>query len=160
MQSLHVRKQQAQSLWVDVEYDVEDDIDETMLLTSSTRSWNEGWTKASASLLSLSGLQDNWDGEGAMAPIYLLIETARLLLERLPRNAPAPSRIVPSPVGSILIEWQIGKHYIEAEIDVPYRAEWMQRMPDGKITHWSTTLEELQVRAEPDYLMSGSEKAA
>ena len=79
------------------------------------------------SLLQLGVIGEDWDGEGAAAPIPELIESALQLL-RLPEftdQLPIPSRVVPVNDGRIVLDFYLGKTYLSARIDSPGRARVM-----------------------------------
>ena len=82
-------------------------------------------------------LQENWDGEGAEIPNYALLQSVKDLLHRMySRQEPPPSRIMPTPDGTIVIEWQAQQTYRECEVAEPYHAEWFVRYPDGTSVAW------------------------
>lgn len=149
-------------LWLNIYPDVRgDDNTEIMLVTSQAVEIPNSWKKMLNRLNSLRSLSDNWDDEGSEAPNSDIITGAFLLLNELhAMDYHPPSRILPSPQGTIVIEWQIDDCYIEAEIESLHRAEWMKRTREGTISHWITELPKRETESETDYLMSKSAKAA
>jgi hypothetical protein len=109
------------------------------LSTSVESEFDRQWTERAADLRRIRSLRDDWDGEGAEAPRPEVVDSVEDLLELLRRNQslPPPSRVVASPNGSVIIEWQMeGGAYREAECSEPYRAEWMLEVPNRPTTHW------------------------
>jgi hypothetical protein len=83
--------------------------------------------------------QDDWDGNGAVAPSPEVLRTVRQFMDRWSReDRLPPGRIVASPAGSVVLEWREGGRYLEAEIDEPGTIEWMLEAPDGSFSHWKT----------------------
>lgn len=123
-----------------------------LLLTSPNMDPFIQWKKIFCRLESMKRLGDNWDGEGAETPSEEIIYAAWNLLEgEIRANNRAPSRILPTPLGSILIEWQEDGVYTDAEIDTPNRVEWMRCTSNGRISHWVT---EISLSPSDDYLMT------
>lgn len=105
--------------------------------------------------------QDDWDGEGAERPSRGAIIAASVFLEKqYSLNTAPPSRIVPTPLGAILVEWQDGDIYVEAEINDQWIIEWMRRDATGRYTHWEEVLPQETRDVNDDYLWSHVEKAA
>jgi hypothetical protein len=96
-----------------------------------SRPGDDPWDRAIDDLLALYYLEDDWDGEGSVAPARPLIDSALSLAQRLRSGAiarsgfpgiglsaarpaqqlpsgadPAPSRVAAGPEGTILLEWQ------------------------------------------------------
>jgi hypothetical protein len=82
-------------------------------------------------------LGDDWDGKGALAPGIGVLRAAAELIGQASNALPPPARIVASPTGSIVVEWEVGGSYLEAEIEEPGRAEWMLE-EQGRYHHWET----------------------
>ena len=95
------------------------------------------WCVVSA-LVALRNYEDDWDGEGAVAPapenINRAIQYVLLLGSRLPA-IPAPGA-APGVSGEVLLTWRQGADSLEVEICRPDRFEWMRMRPDGKAAHW------------------------
>ena len=70
-------------------------------------------------LRELSKLPEDWDGLGAKQPKPAVIDS---ILELVSLRG-GPSRIVVSPSGSIVLEWQAPGIRLEVEITEPYHAE-------------------------------------
>ena len=113
-------------------------VDPEVLATSSGSQTATAWRRGIEDLLAMRALPDDWDGLGAEAPPRDVIDSA-IDLVRTRRNdpdAPPPVRIVSSPNGSVVLEWQMAGAYYEAEIAEPYHAEWMFEPPGGPAEHW------------------------
>jgi hypothetical protein len=91
--------------------------------------------------LQIRKLADDWDGLGAEAPSSGIVDSAIDLLKKLKAEAalPAPSRAAAAPTGTVILEWQFGGTYLEAEITRPYYAEWMLQRPGQPARHWAMT---------------------
>lgn len=162
MTRLHSLQNNNELLWPNIYSDVRgNDNTDAMLVTSQAVEIPNGWKKMLNRLNSLRCLSGNWDDEGSEAPNNDIITGAFLLLNKLnAMDYHPPSRIIPSPQGTIVIEWQIDDCYIEAEIESLHRAEWMKRTREGTISHWIMELPKRETGSETDYLMSKSKKAA
>lgn len=107
------------------------------LTTSRESVLDTVWRDRLDKLARLSLLADDWDGMGATKPQPQLVESAAELIRLLrDRDLSPPSRIVASPTGSIVIEWQSLDIYIEAEITKPYHVEYMLERPHQPAKHW------------------------
>ncbi len=101
----------------------------------------ELWKERTDDLLRIRRIKHDWDGLGAEAPDSALVDSAISLLEKLRRESDLapPTRIVATPAGTVLFEWQYDDGYEEAEIVEPYRAEWMLERPGQRPVHWMTS---------------------
>ncbi len=101
----------------------------------------ELWKERTDDLLRIRGVERDWDGLGAEAPDAALVDSAIDLLKELHSadELPPPTRIVATPGGTVLFEWQYDDGYEEAEIVEPYRAEWMLERPGERPVHWMTS---------------------
>jgi len=109
--------------------------DDTLASVADVR---RNWSRIIDALLGMYALTDNWDGLGAEAPGADLLSSAMDLVQLLceePTNQ-IPSRIVPTPIGTILLEWQTAGQYEEWEISEPYLAECMLKEPGKPARHW------------------------
>ena len=112
-----------------------------MLFSSPARAMADVWRERIEDLLLTRGLSEDWDGLGAAAPRPEFVDGAIQLLRELQseNELPAPSRVCPSPIGTVLLEWQIGDTYLEAEIIDAFRAEWMLQVGDQAAEHWESS---------------------
>jgi len=101
------------------------------------------WEDRLKELLAMRLLHYDWDGMGATAPLPELTDTGVYLFDlvRQRHTLPPPSRIVASPCGSIIFEWQLDSFYLEAEITDLHHAEWMMETPDQPTEHWREEIE-------------------
>lgn len=122
------------------------------------------WAKQDACLSKMYQLEDGWDGEGARAPSRELVESvAELMRRHRESNRPAPSAIVPTPDGTIFIEWQNPPEFASLEVRIPFEGEWLIEregyrpeflveqwtpacMPAGRSPQWTETRSILPVR--------------
>jgi len=83
------------------------------------------WDRAIQAVLALDGLEADWDGQGAVAPLPDLVREAAGLCRRLwDAGNPGPSTVVATPAGSVLFTWDNGGVYREAEVAVD-GIKWM-----------------------------------
>ena len=83
------------------------------------------WARAIDSLLSLRGYEDDWDGQGAVAPAKALVDTATAFATRvLARTSPPPDLAVPSVNGEIALEWHDEDSITEVVFSAQDAAEW------------------------------------
>jgi hypothetical protein len=89
------------------------------------------WAKQEARIAEIRELKGDWDEEGATAPDRALLDSAYALLrkQRMSEKWPGPSRIVPSPDGAIIIEWQTPTAIATLEIARPFEGDWMIQRP-------------------------------
>jgi hypothetical protein len=87
----------------------------------------------------LADLEDDWDGLGAMAPDADIIQLTLKLMSFL-RDAIPFTRAVPTPMGGILIEWQLSSgEYLEAEVSTGDKIEWMIQEKENEYVHLTWT---------------------
>jgi hypothetical protein len=100
-------------------------------------SMEDAWEKIEGTLRGMRRLKDGWDGAGAEAPRREVVDSAISFLRELrERGTPRPSRVVASPNGAVVIEWQMDGTYREAEIAEPERVEWMLSQMHRPTRHW------------------------
>ncbi|MCU7883956.1 MAG: hypothetical protein KZQ82_07110 [Candidatus Thiodiazotropha sp. (ex Lucinoma annulata)] len=100
---------------------------------------NRHWLLRHNELNMISKLLPDWDGLGADVPNSDLYDTAVDLFNHLGKSnwEEPPSRILPSPEGTIIFEWTIDGMYLEAEICEPWCIEWMQDEEGADPEYWS-----------------------
>jgi hypothetical protein len=88
---------------------------------------DSAWEQQEDRLLELRRLPDNWDDEGGRAPAPdVAARVSQLLREfRLVGTHPAPSRIVPTPDGGLILEWQMPGLFATLEITQPFSGAWL-----------------------------------
>src|SRR4051794_5430528 len=90
----------------------------------------DGWPKQEQRIAELRRLEDNWDGEGAVAPSAELIESvAGLPRQHKNDGRAAPSGIVPTVDGTLFLEWQAPPIFASLEVRQPYEGEWLIERP-------------------------------
>jgi hypothetical protein len=92
--------------------------------------WDLKQKDAVDELLQLRNLGDNWDGDGALAPIPELVDGAIEFINQRRYPMP-PSRIVPVNDGRITLEWEIHGYYFSLRIESPSNGRQMVVMPNG-----------------------------
>ena len=113
------------------------------LASSPEHSLAHLWDLRLSDLLSIRRLSDDWDGEGAEAPGPELVDLAITLLDRWRASGVAvPERIVPSPNGTVVIEWQWPHAYLEADVINPRTIEWMIAEEGREPAHPVTVLDQ------------------
>ncbi len=82
------------------------------------------WGARLAQLKEFRALEDNWDGDGAVAPGPDLTDGAICFAQALQKqgNAP-PDRVVAGVNGTISLEWYTSEGYYEVEVQSPTAAE-------------------------------------
>ena len=69
-------------------------------------------------------LQDDWDGEGSVAPEKSLVDdVTSYTYWRKKENELAPARVIATVNGTICLEWTINGLFIEYEFVEPDRVE-------------------------------------
>lgn len=91
----------------------------------------------------LSELEDDWNGEGSLAPTREIVESARRVAEGL-HHLP-PTEITPNENGTILFEWRYGAEYASLEVGATKYAFMLRnpirnRFRSGPVEHLSPTL--------------------
>ena len=76
------------------------------------------WNKMIRKIHVMLTLTDDWDGIGATAPSWSIVFSALELAYALRETShyPAPTRVAPTPSGTVGLEWQQPSVYTEAEI--------------------------------------------
>lgn len=137
----------APSLVLDKPYTQTSGLDPSALASSEEcelwKRWRERvpelWVQLTDDLLRIRSVERDWDGLGAEAPDGALVDSAIDLLKKLRRadELRPPTRIVATPAGTVLFEWQYDGVYCEAEIVEPYCADWMLERPGEQTAHWT-----------------------
>ena len=96
------------------------------------------WDKVMRELEAMRELEDDWDGLGARGPTAEIIDSAIGLAHLLHgRSMDAPTRVVPGPEGTVILEWQDPDgSYSEVEVVRPFYAEVMAIEPGKPARHW------------------------
>lgn len=93
------------------------------------------WAKAFRRLADTVTLKDDWDGDGAKAPLAAVRDTAARVLRWLRGRATPPLHVGPGNNGNVILVWQSGKAYFEIDIVGTGEIEWMQCLPGDKPRH-------------------------
>jgi len=82
------------------------------------------WDSIIDELLRMRELQDDWDGEGSVAPEKALVDdVTSYTYWRKKANELAPARVIATVNGTICLEWTINGLFIEYEFVEPDRGE-------------------------------------
>ena len=82
------------------------------------------WDSIIDELLRMRELQDDWDGEGSIAPEKALVDdVTSYTYWRKKENELAPARVIATVNGTICLEWTINGLFIEYEFVEPDRVE-------------------------------------
>jgi hypothetical protein len=98
------------------------------------------WHQINDELARIRELKDDWDGQGASAPVVENVEAAVKWLREMrsyPQAIP-PSQIVPGVTGEVLFVWQKHAFFLEAEISKPNQVEWTLAVSGQPNKHWVT----------------------
>jgi hypothetical protein len=98
------------------------------------------WDEVIDSLLRVRKLEDDWDGQGAVAPAVANVDSSIDWVRQMRRYTQAipPSQVAPGVTGEVLLVWQEKSFYLEAEISEPDRVEWMLAVSGQPNKHWVT----------------------
>lgn len=111
------------------------------LWSSSDFAEESEWRARFEDLGQIGELQPNWDGEGADVPGRMVLLSVEALLRRMyAQQETPPSRIVATPDGTVVIEWQYLGAYRECEIADSGKAEWLLQMASGDVVTWEDRL--------------------
>ncbi|MCU0721842.1 MAG: hypothetical protein MUC83_19180 [Pirellula sp.] len=78
------------------------------------------WDPIIDELLSMRELQDDWDGEGSVAPQKALVDfVTSFAYQRKQRNELAPDRTLATVNGTICFEWYVNGMFMECEFVAP-----------------------------------------
>jgi hypothetical protein len=99
-------------------------LDEQGLFTERADGPARTWSDVIDELLALRGLEDDWDGQGAVAPDAALVDTAlAVALDFRATTLPPADRAVAGVNGTVFFEWFSTTKYLEIEVTAPGQAE-------------------------------------
>jgi hypothetical protein len=111
------------------------------LLSERYDSSGHPWESAIDQLLAMRGWEDDWDGQGATAPIPGAVDTALKIAIYLRSNAVLePDRVVAGVNGTVFFEWfgkalfNLQSDYTEIEVTAPGQAEGRMVSKDCNLT--------------------------
>ena len=82
------------------------------------------WQSVMAELLELRSLSDDWDGDGAVAPGFAVVDSALTQAIRLrTKYHNPPDRVIAGVNGSVLLEWYLINRIEQMEIFAPNEFE-------------------------------------
>lgn len=107
----------------DYEFDLRPDDDERPF-GGESGSQIHSWAQLIDDLLAIRGLNDDWDGQGAVAPHSALVDFAIALAKHFQASRKEPAdRVIAGVNGTIYFEWHDGAGYLEIEVTTPQQAE-------------------------------------
>lgn len=125
-------------------------VDERQHRSSNAMDAELQWRRLERDLSLLARLPDNWDMGGATSPSPEVLASVAALLEMLRTDTAhmPPSRVVASPNGSIVLEWQTPFGYSEIEIAEPYHGDCMYTDDAGEMEHGEVAWSPRQMNAD------------
>jgi hypothetical protein len=84
-------------------------------------------------LESLRGLEEDWDGQGAVAPPAGVVDFALDLARRFQEEGkPHPDFAIAGVNGTVVFEWHLAEGFLQVEVTDPDRAErsWLKKGAD------------------------------
>jgi hypothetical protein len=98
------------------------------------------WDQILGELSRLRRLDQDWDGQGALAPDPANVDQAVVWIHEMRhwRRALPPTHVMPGTSGEVILEWRRESFHLVAEIGTPARLEWLLNLPGQPITQWET----------------------
>lgn len=91
-------------------------VDATVFSAVDTELVDEDWRDVRAQIKEFAGLEDDWDGGGAVGPNIGLVNVATDLAQVLERNSqPAPDRVCVGVNGTVIFEYHM-EPFMEIEV--------------------------------------------
>jgi len=105
------------------------------------------WKSCFKQISYIRSLNDDWDEAGAAKIRESIVDSAEFVLHRYrAAGAMPPTGVLPSPSGSVVIEWHEPGSYVGAEIEDPSEIQWMIRRKGYKTLHRTDTLRWVPLR--------------
>jgi hypothetical protein len=88
----------------------------------------------------MRGLENDWDGQGALALDPANVDQAIAWVREMRRwhKALPPTRVLPGTLGEVVLEWRGEAMHLAAEISTSARVEWLLNVPGQPIKQWET----------------------
>jgi hypothetical protein len=97
---------------------------ESGLLSEHTDDPVRTWSDVIDELLVFRKLEDDWDGQGALAPDPSVVDTAlQVALKFRGGEQPPADRVVAGVNGTVFFEWFFPTQYMEIEVTAPGQVE-------------------------------------
>lgn len=111
------------------------------------------WTTAIEKLRSLYSLEEDWDGQGAVAPTPAVVDTAIRLAKQLQDDEKVcPLFAIAGVDGTVVFEWHLPAGFLQIEVMTPDCAEqrWVPKgASEAVVTHLRLRRRAIEVR--PDH---------
>lgn len=108
-----------------------------VIVDEAATRWRDGFDR----LQSFDRLKPDWYERGSVPPSPAVLSGALFFFLGLQESsdAPPPSRVSPTPYGSVVFEW-LSKDggYLAAEIETPSELDWINKPAYGPAEHWTT----------------------
>lgn len=89
----------------------------SLALTGPNPEHQQRWDEVIDRLLAARGLDDDWDGQGAVAPDAAVIHRAiRFAQDRARAGVQPPDFAIPTVNGTVVFEWHGSAEYVEYEV--------------------------------------------
>jgi hypothetical protein len=113
---------------------------EPSLEDASSPTGEASWDRLLDELSRLRRLEQDWDGQGALALDSANVDQAIAWVREMRRwrRALPPTHILPGTLGEVILEWRRGSFHLVAEIGTPTRLEWLLNLPGQPIKQWET----------------------
>jgi hypothetical protein len=108
--------------------------------TLAERAQAEKWDACFVALRNFLLLEDDWNGEGARAPLASNVYAALAWLQQSRQDGASPPQAVPGVMGEVLLVWQAPSFYFEVEINDGSQAEYMFVTHGQSAMHWTAPL--------------------
>ena len=114
----------------------------TALSTSLVSARLSDWEALAEAMRAIERLEDDWDDLGSSAPTQEVSASAFVFFDWLRQWDPTnpPDRILASPTGSYIFEWQPEGMVVEAEIQDPWIVEFSVKQHSEEPEYWQLRL--------------------
>jgi hypothetical protein len=107
---------------------------------ASSPAGEASWDRLLGELSRLRRLEQDWDGQGALALDPANVDQAIAWVREMRRwrRALPPTHVLPGTLGEVILEWRRDSFHLIAEISTPTRLEWLLDLPGQPIKQWET----------------------
>jgi len=100
----------------------------------------ESWRTVFSKLHEFRHFEDDWDGQGGLAPRQINIDAMVEWLEPMQSLITPPQSVIPGVAGELYVMWHGPDWYLSAEIENPTVLEWMLSGPNRPVEQWDMHL--------------------